>query len=270
MSESLNNGGESSSAEQWKDLAEQMASHSTVDGSGNTVYLGREVDESERAKVEESGFEKPGESPRGTTWDRNSAITEDVYPQLEGESDYDYELRLNNMMAEARRDIEGDAVTDAKKAENRAHADFMQGKISYDDVDKVRGELRRAEEDRDYYRGVPEEEALGIARQFGNVESRDSKHLESVRGSGFDHNSAITKDVYPQLEGESDYDYELRLNNMMAEARRDIEGDAVTDAKKAENRAHADFMQGKISYDDVDKARKKLELTESLHKKGKI
>ena len=73
MPESLYEGREENPmAKQWEDLADQIASHSTVDGKGDTVYLGREVDESERAKVEESGFEKPAESPRGSGADRVS------------------------------------------------------------------------------------------------------------------------------------------------------------------------------------------------------
>ena len=142
MSESLHESTEDNPrAKQWEDLANQIASHSTVDGNGDTVYLGREVDESERAKVEESGFAKPGESPRGTTYDSNGAITEDVYPRLEGESDSDYELRLKTMRTEARRNIEGDAVTDAQKAFHKTNADFLQGKASYDDVEKATKKL---------------------------------------------------------------------------------------------------------------------------------
>ncbi|MBP5648139.1 hypothetical protein J6X04_02530, partial [Candidatus Saccharibacteria bacterium] len=110
MPELLHENGEGNpAAKQWEDLANQIASHSTVDRKDDTVYLGREVDESERAKVEESGFEKPAESPRGSGADR--VIDRDVYPQLEGESDNDYDARIYNMTAEAYRDIEGDAVT---------------------------------------------------------------------------------------------------------------------------------------------------------------
>ena len=267
MSESLHEGrGENPAAKQWGDLADQIASHSTVDGNGNTVYLGREVNESERAKVEESGFDKPAEPVRGSDEDRD--ISEDVYPQLEGESDYDYRARIRNMEAETRRDIEGDAVTDARKAHNTALADHIQDRTTYEDVRKTTAELNRAREDRDYYRSMPEKEALEIARKFGNVESRDSKHAEPARGS--DEDRDISEDVYPQLEGESDYDYRARIGNMEAETLRDIRGDAVTDARKAYNTAHADFVQGRVTFMDAQKANKKLDLTKSLHKKGKI
>ena len=48
MPESLYEGREENPmAKQWEDLADQIASHSTVDGKGDTVYLGREVDESD-------------------------------------------------------------------------------------------------------------------------------------------------------------------------------------------------------------------------------
>ena len=140
MSESLHENTEANPmAKQWEDLADQMASHSTVDGKGDTVYLGREVDESERAKVEESGFEKPAESPRGTSYDR--VIDEDVYPQLEGESDDDYRARIYNMTAEAHRDIEGDAVTDAKKVSNTAWADYRQGRADFEKYEKAEKKL---------------------------------------------------------------------------------------------------------------------------------
>ena len=136
MSEFLQNKeGENPSAKQWGDLAEQIASHSTVDGGGDTVYLGRDVDESERAKVEESGFDNPGESPRGSYWDRE--ISEEVYPQLEGESDYDYQARLDSMKEEVYRDLNGDALTDAAKAYHKTHADFKQGRVSYGDIEKA-------------------------------------------------------------------------------------------------------------------------------------
>ena len=269
MSESLHENTEANPmAKQWEDLADQMASHSTVDGKGDTVYLGREVDESERAKVEESGFEKPAESPRGTSYDR--VIDEDVYPQLEGESDDDYRARIYNMTIEAHRDIEGDAVTDAKKASNTAWADYRQSRADYDyeKYEKAEAELNRAQEDRDVYRSMPEKEALDIARKFGNVESVDSQHVEPARGSIADR--VIDEDVYPQLEGESDDDYRARIYNMTAEAHRDIEGDAVTDAKKVSNTAWADYRQGRADFEKYEKAEKKLDLTKSLHEKGKL
>ena len=267
MSEFLqNNEGENPSAKQWGDLAEQIASHSTVDGGGDTVYLGRDVDESERAKVEESGFDNPGESPRGSYWDRE--ISEEVYPQLEGESDYDYQARLDSMRAEVDRDLYGDTVTDVTKAYHKTHADYKQGRVSYGDDEKAFSELTRAMEDRSRYRGVSEEEALEIAKQFGDVESKNSRHIESPRGSHFDRE--ISEEVYPQLEGESDYDYQARLDSMKEEVYRDLNGDALTDAAKAYHKTHADFKQGRVSYGDIEKAGKKLDLTRSLHEKGKI
>ena len=137
MSESLRSSGEESHSEwQWgAELAEQMARHSTLDANGETVYLGREVHESERAHVEESGFDKPGESPRGSTLDRY--VSRDAYPQLEGESDDDYRARLSNMYDETNRDLEGDAVTDASKALNKTTADYLQGRASYEELDKA-------------------------------------------------------------------------------------------------------------------------------------
>ncbi len=140
MSESLRENTEANpTAGQWEDLANQIASHSTVDGKGDTVYLGREVDESERAKVEESGFEKPEELARGSTFDRD--ISEDVYPQLEGESDYDYQARIRNMKAETMRDKMGDAVTDAEKTFNTTHADYMQDRATEEDWNKAEKRL---------------------------------------------------------------------------------------------------------------------------------
>ena len=140
MSESLRENTEDNPlAKQWENLANQMASHSTVDGKGNTVYLGREVGESERAKVEESGFEKPAEPVRGSERDRD--ISEDVYPQLEGESDYDYRARINNMRAESLRDIMGDAVTDAQKTFHTTYADYMQGRATDEDWNKANKKL---------------------------------------------------------------------------------------------------------------------------------
>ena len=140
MSESLRENTEDNPmAKQWKDLAEQIASHSTVDGKGDTVYLGREVHESERAKVEESGFEKPAEPARGCFFDRG--ISRDVYPQLEGESDDDYLARIRSIRAETERDEMGDAVTDAQKTFNTTHADYMQHRATSEDWDKAKGEL---------------------------------------------------------------------------------------------------------------------------------
>ena len=267
MTESLrSDGGENPGAEQWEDLAEQIASHSTVDSKGETVYLGRGVDEAERAKVEESGFEKPGEAPRGSSYDRH--ISYEVYPQQEGESDVDYETRLKTMKAESARDLNGDAITDATKEYYRKSAEYQQGRATRDEIDKARGEFERAGEDKKYYRGVPEKEALGIAEQFGPVESVESKHLESVRGRTDDW--SISKEVYPQQEGESDVDYETRLKTMKAESARDLNGDAITDATKEYYRKSAEYQQGRATYDEVEKAYKKLDLMKSLHEKGKI
>ena len=165
-------------------------------------------------------------------------------------------------------DERGDAVTDAKKTFYTTHADYMQDRATDEDRNKAKGELNRAREDRDYYRSMSEKEALEIAEKFGNVESIDSKHRESVRGSDGDRD--ISEDVYPQLEGESDYDYEARINNMRAETMRDIMGDAVTDAKKTFYTTHADYMQDRATDEDRNKAKKKLDLTKSLHEKGKL
>ena len=169
MSESLRSSGEESHSEwQWgAELAEQMARHSTLDANGETVYLGREVHESERAHVEESGFDKPGESPRGSTLDRY--VSRDAYPQLEGESDVDYEARLRIIRDETYRDLEGDAVTDASKALNKAHADHVQGRASFDEMMGAVVELDRAMDDREYHTGITKRESLGIAKKFGHV-----------------------------------------------------------------------------------------------------
>lgn len=96
--------------------------------------------------MEESGFEKPAEPARGSGADR--VISRDVYPQLEGESDSDYDARIYNMSAEAHRDIEGDAVTDAKKAENIAWADFRQDRGTFEDYEKAKADvdLKREQE----------------------------------------------------------------------------------------------------------------------------
>ena len=102
-------------------------------------------------------------------------------------------------------------------------------------------ELNRELDDQKY-RSMTVNEAQDIAKQFGDIQSIDSKHLEPARGSKFDRD--ISADVYPQLEGESDYDYDARIANMQAEAYRDINGDAYTDAKKKENQALADIMKG--------------------------
>ena len=48
-----NNEGNPPQAEQWEEIAEQIAHHSTVDGKGNVVYLGRDIHPTERAEIPE-------------------------------------------------------------------------------------------------------------------------------------------------------------------------------------------------------------------------
>ena len=50
----------------------------------------------------------------------------------------------------------------------------------------------------------------------------------------------------------------------------DERGDAVTDAKKTFYTTHADYMQDRATDEDRNKAKKKLDLTKSLHEKGKL
>ncbi len=85
-------GDEQGNGKEWQAIAEQMASHSTTNDKGETVYLGQDLPEDQQAKVIERGFDNLAEEPRGATDD--STISEETYPQLDGESQEDYERRL--------------------------------------------------------------------------------------------------------------------------------------------------------------------------------
>ena len=113
---------------------------------------------------------------------------------------------------------DSDAVTDARNALGEVVGEYMRGRASAEDMDRASAELDRAREDKEYYRNMSEKEAVKIAGQFGPVESKDSRHLEPVRGSRGDRE--ISEEVYPQLEGESDDDYRRRIKDMREESLR--------------------------------------------------
>ena len=271
-----NNEGTPPQAEQWEEIAEQIASHSTVDSKGNVAYLGRDVHPSERAKVEEHGFEKPGEPPRGS--DNDYIISRDTYPQQPGESDDDYADRLALMRQELFRDSFGDHFTDVAKASIQAGIDHRQGKISEAEYDQaIRERNRLLDDDLRYPRNMSESQALEIAEQIashstvdgkGNVvylgrdihpserakveERGFEKPSEPARGSGTDY--TISEEAYPIQPGESDIDYKARLARMMVETHRksfDNEGDA--DTAKSYVQAWADYKQDRISSDEFEK-----------------
>ena len=99
--ENINNSGENTSDEraEWQSLghkiAEQIASHTTTDVNNETLYVGRELSEKARGKVEEAGFEKSAEQPRGTS--RDGTIAGDVYPKQPGESNWELRKRMQEM-----------------------------------------------------------------------------------------------------------------------------------------------------------------------------
>ena len=99
--ENFNNSRESSNdgRAEWQSLghkvAEQIASHTTMDSNGDATYLGQELPKEIQVKVEESGFEKPGEEPRGTS--RDGAISTDAYPKQPNELDWQFRNRINSM-----------------------------------------------------------------------------------------------------------------------------------------------------------------------------
>ena len=99
--ENINNSGENTGDEraEWQSLghkiAEQIASHTTTDKNGEPVYLGREMPEEMRAKVEETGFVKPAEEPHGTAID--GEISTDSYPRLNNESKPEYKERIEDI-----------------------------------------------------------------------------------------------------------------------------------------------------------------------------
>ncbi|MBR2658511.1 hypothetical protein IKD57_01260 [Candidatus Saccharibacteria bacterium] len=93
--ENFNSNNDQNQRDEWRKIAQQIASHTTTDGHGENVYLGRELPEEMQGQVEAAGFEHEPEAPRGSSED--SIIDRETYPQKEGESNEEYESRINEM-----------------------------------------------------------------------------------------------------------------------------------------------------------------------------
>lgn len=129
-------------------IAEQIASHTTTDKNGETVYIGRELPKKVQGKVEESGFENPGEQPRGTS--KDGVIDDEVYPK--GANEFDWELRRRRNMLRSKTNSAIVAQVEQRATEildNDAAGAAYDGLISrgdaYDDnpSDQIRSKVGR-------------------------------------------------------------------------------------------------------------------------------
>ena len=228
--------------------------------------------------------DNPIESSGGDKWEqmaeevRTDKTTE--ASQAEDESpQYETWLR-SNLTEQPTIERTGDDLADAKAAEAIAWKEYFKTNGESPDNNETFDKWRRAsnavrgvEEAREKYLQNTPEENYELASKFGKIESAGFDQ-PVPEGVGTIADDGISKEVYPQLDGESDAAYYFRITRMEEESKRHEQGDRLTDANIAEAAAWMDFLEDNGENHQVfkrwDLARNIAIKAKKLHDEGKI
>lgn len=151
----------------------------------------------------------------------------------------------------------------------------------YDAIETAQNTVKGIKEAREKYLKNTPEQNYELASKFGKIESAGfDQPVPKAVGERMDHSwsaGAATKEVYPQLEGESDAEYTLRLDIIQEESRRHEQGDRLTDANIAMARAFKEYADTDVTAENFDLVKKRYDkakdmanFAKRLHSEGKI